>query len=204
MKQIAIIGCGGHTRSSVNLLEQAFEGAHKALYDDSYSPGCEESVGSMKLVGRIADIPSDSRLFLSVGDNTVRGSYYDRFGARVVGRNLLHHLAFTEDHVAMGRANQVFAHAYINAYATIGDDNIINSGAIIEHEVSLGSHNHISVGARVCGRSRIGSYCMIGAGATIIDKVSICDHVIVGAGSVVISDIVDRGTYVGVPARKLP
>jgi len=50
---------------------------------------------------------------------------------------------------------------------------------------------------------KVGKYTMIGAGATVSNNVSICADCMIGAGAVVVKDIVDSGTYVGVPARKL-
>ena len=42
-----------------------------------------------------------------------------------------------------------------------------------------------------------------GAGSTVIDHISICDNVMIGAGAVVVKDIMESGTYVGIPARKV-
>ena len=36
-----------------------------------------------------------------------------------------------------------------------------------------------------------------------IDKISVCDNVIIGAGAVVIEDIMEAGTYVGIPAKRI-
>ena len=36
-----------------------------------------------------------------------------------------------------------------------------------------------------------------------MDKIKICSDVIIGAGAVVNKDIVEAGTYVGVPAYRL-
>jgi serine acetyltransferase len=47
-----------------------------------------------------------------------------------------------------------------------------------------------------------GDRVFVGIGASIVNNVSICDDVIIGAGGVVIKDIDEKGTYVGVPARK--
>ena len=50
--------------------------------------------------------------------------------------------------------------------------------------------------------TKIGNNVSIGSNATIL-PVSICDGVVIGAGSVVSRDIVERGVYVGNPARKI-
>jgi serine acetyltransferase len=49
----------------------------------------------------------------------------------------------------------------------------------------------------------VGDDAFICAGATLINNVSVRKGVTVGAGAVVIRDITEKGTYVGVPARKV-
>lgn len=53
-----------------------------------------------------------------------------------------------------------------------------------------------------CYRMDMGNNVFCGVGSTIIDKISICDDVVIGAGAVVIEDIVEPGTYVGIPAKE--
>ena len=73
----------------------------------------------------------------------------------------------------------------------------------VHHETNIGINTHIAPGTTICGRCRIGDNVFIGAGCVIKDNIKIVDNVIIGAGAVVIKDIVERGVYVGVPARKI-
>lgn len=203
MKVLAVIGAGGHARSALNLLKKYSAEYEIRIYDDCFASDKKEYIHDAKLCGKIDDIPTDSIVFLAVGDNKKREQYFAFFKNRIITDNLLHEKAFKENFVQMGASNQILAGAYLNSYVEIGNDNIINSSAVLEHEVKIGSHNHVSVGAKLCGRVKIGSRCFIGAGSVIIDKVSICDDVIAGAGSVIIKNITESGTYVGNPARKV-
>ena len=203
MKTIAIIGAGGHTRSSINLLKQSFNKYPFFIYDDSFISNKEEFIHDIKLIGKIKDIPNNSLVFLSAGDNKQRASFFNQFKQALIKENLIHKSSIIENNTQFGLSNQIFANSYINSYVEIGDNNIINTSSILEHEVTIGSHNHISVNTTLCGRVKIGNNCMIGAGTTVINNISICDDVIIGAGSVVAKDITTSGTYVGVPARKI-
>jgi len=200
MKNIAIIGAGGHTRSSINLLQKNYQ---KNIYDNSFSSKKEEYIHAIKIQGTIDDIRESSLVFLSIGDNKERAFYFKKFKKQILEENLFHETSFCENNIKLGIANQIFSNVYINSYVKIGDNNIINSSTILEHEVELGNHNHIAVNVNICGRVKIKNSCFIGAGSTIIDKISICDDVIIGAGSVVIKNITKRGTYVGNPIRKI-
>lgn len=205
MKNIAIIGAGGHTRSSINLLRQNYPNVFLQIYDNSYCNLSNEFICDIELVGKIQDINDDDLIFLSIGDNSLREKYFLQYASKILQDNLFYSKSFsdTETFLGVGIANQIFQNVYINSFTKIGNNNIINTGAILEHETTLGSHNHISIGAILCGRVIIGNRCFIGAGSVVIDRVSICDDVILGAGSVVTKDITEPGTYVGNPARKI-
>lgn len=203
MKILSVIGFGGHTRSSINLIKQYFKNYKIAIYDDSFDLLNPENILGIKLNGKVIDIPKKSSIFLSIGDNYKRKEYFIKFEKEIVKDNLFHNSSKIEEKILFGISNQIYANVYINSYVKIGNNNIINSSSILEHEVKIGNDNHIGVGAKVCGRASIGNRCFIGAGAIVIDKVSISDDVTIGAGTVVIKDIKEKGTYVGNPARRI-
>ena len=203
MTKIAIIGSGGHTRSSINLLLNYFDSDDMCIYDVSFVKDKQEIINSIPLIGSTNDIGLSQDVFLSIGDNNLRKNYFLKFKNKIIKSTICHSDSLQEKDVTFGIANQIYAHSYINSQVVIGDNNIINTGAIIEHESVVGNHNHISIGVKICGRCTIGNMCLIGAGAVILDKLSICDNVIIGAGAVVIQDIHEAGTYVGNPAKKI-
>ncbi|MCK5535257.1 MAG: acetyltransferase [Bacteroidales bacterium] len=203
MTNISIIGVGGHTRSSINLLKSHFTDAEYKIFDDSFMINTNEYISDIQLAGKVTDIDPETSVFLSIGDNFKRETFFNLLKRQLIKQSIFHNSAHIEEHVKIGDSNQFFANCYVNSYSIIGDNNIINTSSIIEHEVKIGNHNHISIGAKICGRVTIGNNCMIGASAIVIDKVTICDNVIVGAGAVVTKDIKQRGTYIGVPARKI-
>lgn len=203
LNKIAIIGSGGHTVSSINLLLNYFDKDDFCIYDNSFVEGKQEIINSIPLTGSIDDIELDQEIFLSIGDCNLREKYFLNFKNQIIRDTIFHSNSLQEKNIKYGIANQIFAHSYINSQVIIGDNNIINTGAIIEHEASIGNHNHISIGAKICGRSTVGNKCLIGAGSVIVEKLSICDNVIIGAGAVVIRDINDAGTYVGNPVRRI-
>lgn len=205
MKQpVVVIGAGGHARALIMLLETAGFSV-LGVYDDSFEPNNNELISGYRLMGRVADaaLVQEAKVAIAVGENVLRAKLSQMFVDRFLVDNLIHPDSRVEGRVRLGKGNQIFANAYVNAGAGIGDNNIINTGAIIEHEAQVGSHCHISVRAVLCGRVSVGDRSFIGAGAVIIDGVSVCDDVTVGAGGVVIRDIVEPGTYVGHPVRRV-
>ena len=201
-KDIAIVGAGGHTRSTINLINRE-EFNIIGIYDESFSSEVNEEILGIGVKGTQHGIPANVKIVLSVGDNKKRKTLYREFLSRIIQSNLIHQSSIIEDSCSLGIANLIFANVYLNSKSVIGDNNILNTACIIEHEASLGSHNHISVGSVICGRVSIGNECFIGAGSVIKNGVEICSEVILGANSLVIRNITEPGVYVGSPAKKI-
>lgn len=53
------------------------------------------------------------------------------------------------------------------------------------------------------GTVSVGTHTWIGAGAVVSNNVSVCADCMIGAGAAVVKDVVEAGTYVGVPAGKI-
>lgn len=200
--KLAIFGAGGHTRSLLALLDDT-DYAIYGIYDNTYSKVKKEYINDYKVLGTINDFENENKIILSIGDNKIRKSLFDKYENQILNNSIIHSSAHLYNNVILGNSNFIFAKAFINSNVEIGDNNIINTGAIIEHETLIGSHNHISVGTILCGRVKIGNCCFIGAGSVVNDKVTICDNVTIGSNSTVINSIREAGVYVGSPARKI-
>ena len=61
----------------------------------------------------------------------------------------------------------------------------------------------MSVGTHLAGTVHVQKHTLIGACAIVSNNISICGECTIGAGAVVVKDIDEKGTYVGVPARKM-
>lgn len=202
-KTLYIFGCGGHARSIINSLKSD---CCIVLVD----PNCEEGekiLGCETLKNDIFFNSLDNKEFnfiVGIGDNAQRKKMYER--ALAVGGkpiNVCAKSAVKGLDYSIAEGIFLAEKAYLGPQASVGCDSIINTGAVIEHETRIGEHAHIAPGATVCGRCSIGNNVFLGAGSTVIDKTNIVDDVIIGAGSVVIKDILEKGTYVGCPARKI-
>lgn len=200
MKEVYLIGAGGHARAVIALVEQ--NGFFiKGIYENNFLDG--ERVNDYPILGKPEIVPSDAPAVIAIGDLKQRNRLINLLKGQLLEENLFHPSAIIGKHVQIGKSNQVLGNVFINENAAIGDNNIFNTACVIEHEVVVGNNNHIAVGAVVCGRVKVSNNCFIGANSVIIEKVHICDDVIVGAGAVVVENITEAGTYVGNPARKL-
>ena len=78
---------------------------------------------------------------------------------------------------------------------------IVNTCSSIDHDCKVEDYCHIAVGAHLAGEVTVERQAWIGAGATVSNHIRICTNCMIGAGAVVVKDIMESGTYIGVPAK---
>ena len=200
-KQLVIIGAGG--QGSVIADIARLNGYKTIVFLDD---GCTERADGYPVVGKVSDHPrfmADADFFVAIGGNATRqrltGLLTDS-GASIA--TLIHPNAVIGENVTVGKGTAIMAGAVVNPGATVGDGVILNTCASVAHDCRVGNFVHIAVGAHLCGTVTVGDGSFICAGATVVNNISVCEGVTVGAGAVVIRDITEKGTYVGVPAKK--
>lgn len=192
--RLTIIGASGHGKVVAEIAK--LNGYDEIVFlDDNTSVGfCE----GYPVIGT-SDKKVDGDVFVAVGDSVVRERISK--GRKLV--TLIHPSAIIAESVKIGAGTVVMPGAVINPGSVIGQGCIINTSSVVDHDCSLGNYVHIAVGAKLCGTVSVESQTWIGAGATVINNVKICGGCMIGAGAVVINNIAEKGTYVGVPAKKV-
>ena len=190
-----IMGCGGHARSVADAILSDHSDAKIVFVDANARPN--EKILGFNVVKSFGD---NSTVFIpAAGDNQRRKDESSRQNTASYVSSTAHVGASST--VAAGCFVGMGAH--IGPEATIGRGTIVNTNAVVEHNAIVGEFCHIAPNATVCGGCSIGDLVLIGAGAVVKPYQKICSNVIVGAGAVVVKDIVESGTYVGSPARKV-
>ncbi len=202
-KKLLILGFGGHARSVADVALAC--GYDELLFVDANAAPNEHFLDHPVQTSLQGLDESWVEAFAASGNNQQRSSQHQsilRSGMQPVC--LVSPLATIGVGSVIRPGCFVGHHAHIGPMTSIGHACIINTGAMVEHEARVGDYSHVSVNSTLAGRSRLGSFSMLGAGATMIDGVSVTDEVTIGAGAVVIASIELSGTYVGVPAYRLP
>jgi len=195
---LVIYGCGGHSRSVVDVLLAGNSYTSIILVDENAKDN--ETLYGFRVLRQRTDESADC--FLAIGDNKLRKDFLDNicedYLISIVSR--IAHIGYQAN---IGKGVFIGNFCHIGPEVVIGKNTIINNGAIVEHEVCVGEHCHIGPNATISGRCKIGKLVYVGVGATIKDYVNICSNVIIGAGATVIKDIDEPGIYVGTPAKKI-
>ena len=188
MKPLLLIGCGGHARSLIELIESADEWRIHGLV------GLPEQVGRSVLgypvIGCDADLPALREEYLAavlaigqLPDPAPRqrlAAELEQLAFQIP--NLVSPHAIVSRHAQLGPGTTVGHNVIVNTGAVVGAHCILNSRALIEHDVQIGDHCHISTGVLVNGAVRVGSGSFIGSGAMLREGLELPPLTVIGAG----------------------
>ena len=188
MKSVLLIGCGGHARSLIELIESSADWWIHGLV------GLPEQVGSSLLgypvLGCDADLPA-LRAECSAAVLAIGQIPYPAPRQRVAAQLelldfqlpvLISPYAVVSRHAQLGPGTTVGHGVIVNAAAVVGAYCILNSRALIEHDAHIGDHCHISTGVLVNGSVRLGSGSFIGSGTMLREGLELPPNTVIGAG----------------------
>jgi len=147
---------------------------------------------------------NQAQFIVAVGNNNDRKRLLDELineGASIA--TVLHPSAVIAPSAIIEEGSCVLAGSILNPFVQIGKGVIINTKASVDHHGVIGEYTHVAPGATLAGEVTVGSLGFIGTGASISNQINITSNVIIGAGGVVIADIIQEGTYVGVPVKQI-
>lgn len=203
-KKLLIMGASGHGKVILDLVQKI------GTYQDVFFLDDDESLAKKhKFVIGTSEFPlkhnGEADVVVATGDSNVRKRIQEKYEKNDVSLVTLIHpeAVLPEEMIQIGKGTVIMAGAVIQTGTKIGKGVIVNTAASIDHECKIGNFAHISVGSHLAGNVVIGENTWIGIGAIVNNNIRICDNVVVGAGAVVVEDIVESGTYVGVPAKKI-
>ena len=191
MKEIILIGGGGHCISVIDVIEQEGQFLIIGIVDKPELIGTD--VLGYPVIGSDADLESLAKIYtyalVTVGQirsPEARMKLFDL--AKKAGFSLpriISSRAYVSNHTSIGNGTVVMHDAFINAGTSIGDNCIINSKALIEHDCKVSNHCHISTNAVINGGVTIEEGCFIGSGATTNNSITIKKNSFIKAGSIV-------------------
>jgi len=172
MKNILLIGGGGHCKSVIDVIEQEAKFSIAGIIDKKERVG--EKVFDYNIIGSDKDLEEMvsrySYAIVSVGhvkSNDARVNIYKRL--KELGfktPTIISPLAYVSKHAKVGGGTVVMHHAVINAGATVGENCIINTKALIEHDCIVEDNCHLSTSAVLNGGVKLKKNSFFGSNAT--------------------------------------
>jgi sugar O-acyltransferase (sialic acid O-acetyltransferase NeuD family) len=190
--KLGIFGFGGHAK------EVAAQINHPVTFfvDDDYVQEGTLPISSF--------IPEIYKLIVAVSDPEEREKIINRLPNKTKYFTFIHPttIIMSKD-VLIGEGSFIGANSILTTNIQIGKHAILNRGNQIGHDTIIGDFFSAMPGAIVSGNVSIGDRVYFGTNSTVIEKKKISNDVIIGANGVVVSNLIEPGTYVGVPVKKI-
>jgi sugar O-acyltransferase (sialic acid O-acetyltransferase NeuD family) len=189
MKDLILIGGGGHCKSVIDVIETGKAFNIVGILDMPEKIG--EKILGYEIIGEDENIKELSRtvknFFISLGQiNT--GQFREKLFRTLKMHDLtiptiISPYAYVSESATVGEGTIIMHHALLNAGSRIGNNCIINSKALIEHDVSVADHCHISTGAILNGGVIVNHNSFIGSKAVCIQNTVVPKHYFLKAAS---------------------
>lgn len=169
MRNILIIGAGGHGRVVYETVLLKGDFNKIAFLDDSFTKGKKQK---LNIIGKIDDyktlLGKYNTAFVAIGNNEKRIQLINdllEIGYEVPV--LIHPKAIVSSFSQIESGTIVLAGAIVNVNCKIGLGNIININSTVDHDCVLEEGCHISSGAVIRSMATLGALSLVGAGAVI-------------------------------------
>lgn len=205
INKMYIIGAGGHAKVVLDAVKHCANPVSIAgLIDETYERKGESLYGIRINEISINEIPVNSQFHVAIGNNVDRQRLSELLKSKgLTPLSVFHKMSSVSKYANI--AGGVFAAACstLGPSSKLHEGVIVNHNAIVDHDCHISMYSHVGPGAILGGNVKIGKKVFIGSGASVLPGLTIVDNVVIGSGAVVVRDILEPGTYVGVPAKKV-
>lgn len=209
MKDIIIIGAGDFAKKNICLIRRnkvfkiigylnpyncgdlfgvKYLGNDEYLEKADYKNNLNASIG---IAGNMIVLNKRNRIIKLLKEKNINVPY-------IIDRD-----TFIEENVELNEGVIVFKGSFVDFNVILKSFSVINLHSLIGHDVIIGENTVISPKCAIGGGCKIGNNCFVGMHSTINPYLEISDDVIIGSGSVVTRNIIEKGVFVGNPAKKI-
>ena len=191
MKEIILIGGGGHCKAVIDVIEQ--EGKFQIVGIVDKSELIEADVFGYSVIGTDSDLNSLVKIhkhaLVTVGQIKLPDTRIKLFNlAMKVGfifPSIISPRAYVSEYADIGDGTVIMHNALVNANAKVGRNCIINTNALIEHDSNIADHCHIATNTVVNGNVSVGQGSFIGSGSVTKEGITIGENSFIKARSIV-------------------
>ena len=199
---LLVFGAGGHGRVVADAARVKHQWKVVVASDRKLADHQTELLPGVRLLSADAARALNTSVHIAIGNNSFRQKEAGFWGHERLA-SVVHQQAVVSVFSDVGPGSFIAALAIVGPLARVGMGVIVNHGAVVDHDVEVGAFSHIAPNASLGGHVKLGQRVLIGSGAVVLPSIVIGDDVTVGAGSVVNENLLEPGTYVGIPARKV-
>jgi sugar O-acyltransferase (sialic acid O-acetyltransferase NeuD family) len=205
--RLFIIGAGGFGReleSWISRIPNEKLPWILAGFIDDKPDSLNESARDLKYIGTTDYLfHEDDSVIIAIANPDDKEKLYQKMKSKVRFITYIDPTAIIGKYTKIGEGCVICPNSIISANAILGDCVTVNLGSQIGHDAKVGSFSSLMGNVDIGGSSSLGKKCYMGTQSCLTPKIKLGDDITIGIGSVVVNNLVEPGTYFGVPARKI-
>jgi len=188
MKNIYLIGAGGHCKSCIDVIESTKIFNIAGLFDVKQNMG--KKVSSYEIIGCDDDIKNfvkpENEFLITLGQiksaelRLKTAELLLKLGAQVA--TVISPRAYVAKTATVGSGTIVMHDALVNSHAQIGRHCILNSKSLVEHDAIVENFCHVSTGAILNGNCHVKEKSFVGSLSVLQEGLVVPEGSILGAG----------------------
>lgn len=189
MKDLYLIGGGGHCRSCIDVIEMEGKFKIRGIFDMQENVG--KNVLGYPIIASDTEmgkyVSPESYFLITIGQiktSETRVKFYNQL--KTLNANLatiVSPRAHVSKHAKVGEGTVVLHDVLVNSNANVGVNCILNTKCLLEHDVTVGDHCHISTASVVNGGCQVEANCFVGSNAVLKQTVVVPEGTLIPAGS---------------------
>ena len=196
MTKLIIIGSGGHSKSSIEVINRSKKFKIIGIVDDNY----QKNENSYKFLGNDNDLVKLRKkykyAFIGVGQLETpkkRIKIYNQLKKlNFTLPKIISSSAIVSKRVLISEGTIIFENVLIGPDVIIGKNSIINNFCLIEHGVSIGDNTHVSTRVTLNGDVSIGDRTFVGSSTVVKHGVKIGSNCFIRMGSIITKNVKDN------------
>lgn len=171
MKEILLVGGGGHCRACIDVIEK--EGKYKiaGIIDDALHDNNNKEILGYPVLGKDEDLEKLKNKYdyalVTIGQIKTPSSRIELYNKLkkldYTLPTIISPLAYIAKDVTISEGTIIMHHTLLNTSSKIGKMCIVNTKALIEHDCIVQDFCHISTGAILNGGCEIGEQTFVGS-----------------------------------------
>jgi len=188
--KLALYGFGGHAR------EVAVQIGEPVVFfvEDKFNNEFTKPISAFD--------PNEYKIMVAVADCDLRKKIVQELPKETKYFTFIHPTALIMDkNIKIGNGSFLGAYSILTTNITIGEHTILNRGNQIGHDTIVGDYCSFMPNSILSGNISVGNNVYFGCNSSVREKLNICDNVVIGMNASVVTNIVNKGVYVGTPAK---
>ena len=203
-----IFGTSGFAKEVEFIIYDNFPSSEIVFVSENDSEDIKKKINGRSVIPEndFFNISETIECYIAVGSPQIRKKIYNKLKdkSNIIFPNLIHKsVVYDSRFFYFGIGNIICANSSITTNIKIGNFVHINLNCTVGHDTTIGDFVTCSPNCNISGNVNIGDHVYLGTNSIIIEKKNIANNIIVGAGCIVVKDLLETGTYVGTPAKKI-